>query len=46
MKGSRFICPLQRLRAAYWGRQCGVAYAEAFKVMQASGRMRPYRVLP
>ncbi|MBE6929865.1 MAG: PIG-L family deacetylase [Clostridia bacterium] len=36
----------QRLRAAYWGRQCGVGYAEAFRVMQASGRMRPYRVLP
>lgn len=33
-------------RAAHWGTQCGVAYAEGYAPLIASGRMRPYRVLP
>lgn len=28
------------------GKQCGVEYAEAFNQLIASGRMRPYRMLP
>ena len=35
-----------RSRAAFWGQQCGVEYAEAFRPMLVSGRMKPYRVLP
>lgn len=33
-------------RSAFWGKQCGVKYAEAFRPLLASGRMRAYRVLP
>ena len=35
-----------RIRAAFWGHQCGVKYAEAFRPMLADGRMRTFRVLP
>ncbi len=35
-----------RSRASFWGRQCGVKYAEAFRPLLASGRLRPWRVLP
>lgn len=35
-----------RIRAGFWGRQCGVKYAEAFRPLLADGRMRTYRVLP
>ena len=33
-------------RAAHWGGQCGVKYAEAFRPLIVSGRMRSYRILP
>lgn len=33
-------------RAAHWGCQCGVKYAEAFRPLIVSGRMRTYRILP
>jgi LmbE family N-acetylglucosaminyl deacetylase len=36
----------QRVRAAFWGGQCKVKYAEVFRQFQGSGRMRTYRVLP
>lgn len=36
----------QRDRAAFWGGQCGVDYAEAFRALYADGRLRTYRVLP
>lgn len=35
-----------KTRAAFWGRHCGVEYAEVFRPLLADGRMRPYRVLP
>lgn len=35
-----------RNHAAFFGTQCGVEYAEAFRPLLASGRMRTYRVLP
>ncbi len=40
------IVASQRTRAAYWGGQCGAKYAEVFKQLHASGRMRTYRLLP
>lgn len=36
----------QRIRAAFWGGQCKVKYAEVFRQLHASGRMRTYRLLP
>ena len=36
----------QRVRAAFWGGQCRVKYAEVFRQLHASGRMRTYRLLP
>lgn len=33
-------------RGAFWGKQCGVKYAEAFRPLLVSGRMRTYRMLP
>ena len=36
----------QRIRAAFWGGQCRVKYAEVFRQFQGSGRMRTFRVLP
>lgn len=33
-------------RAAHWGGQCGVKYAEAYRPLLVSGRLRTYRVLP
>ena len=33
-------------RAEFWGAQCGVKYAEAFRPMLVCGRMKTYRVLP
>ncbi len=35
-----------RIRAAFWGHQCGVEYAEAFRPLLADGRMRAFRTLP
>ena len=32
--------------AEAWGTQCGVKYAECFRPLMASGRMRTWRVLP
>lgn len=40
------IVASQRARAAYWGGQCKAKYAEGFMQLQASGRLRTYRVLP
>ncbi len=40
------IVETQRRRAEAWGRQCGVKYAEVFKMCHATGRMRTYRLLP
>jgi len=33
-------------RAAHWGVQCGVKYAEAYGPLLVTGRMKTYRVLP
>lgn len=33
-------------RALHWGGQCGVTYAEAFRPLLVSGRMKTYRILP
>lgn len=33
-------------RAAHWGGQCGVKYAEAYRPLLVSGRLRTYRILP
>ncbi|MBQ4145232.1 MAG: PIG-L family deacetylase [Clostridia bacterium] len=40
------IVEVQKARAAFWGNQCGVKYAEVFKQQMTSGRLRPFRVLP
>lgn len=40
------IIEVQRTRAAFWGLQCKAKYAEVFKQLNASGRMRTYRLLP
>ena len=40
------IIATQRSRATHWGVQCKAPYAEAFRPLMASGRMRAYRVLP
>lgn len=40
------IIESQRIRAAHWGIQCRTQYAEVFKQLYASGRLRTYRVLP
>ena len=40
------IIEFERVRAAYWGGQCQVKYAEAFTQLNASGRLRTYRLLP
>lgn len=36
----------QRIRAANWGGQCRAKYAEAFRQLHASGRLRTFRMLP
>lgn len=40
------IVAVQRNTAAHWGNQCQAAYAEVFRPLLASGRLRTYRVLP
>ncbi len=34
------------VRAQNWGAECGIEYAEVFTQLKATGRMRPYRILP
>lgn len=40
------IIKVQRTRAKFRGDQCDCGYAEGYRQLLASQRMRPYRMLP